>query len=120
MNEEIKDMKTILTRLFTVALLMMVSMGARAEIKIDLGGKDNNGVYEGGTVTAKQSEAKDGKVTVTLIFTPDKNYSITRKEHLRIRRAIPVPIILRLARPSIPPALMMFSHILSLPPTPSP
>ena len=76
------DMKKTLTRLFTVALLMMVSMGARAEIKIDLGGKDNNGVYEGGTVTAKQSEAKDGKVTVTLIFTPDKNYSITRKDVL--------------------------------------
>ena len=82
MNEEIKDMKTILTRLFTVALLMMVSMGARAEIKIDLGGKDNNGVYEGGTVTAEQSEAKDGKVTVTLTFTPYKNYSITRKDVL--------------------------------------
>ena len=82
MNEEIKDMKTILTRLFTVVLLMMVSMGARAEIKIDLGGKDNNGVYEGGTVTAKQSEAKDGKVTVTLTFTPYKNYSITRKDVL--------------------------------------
>ena len=82
MNEEIKDMKTILTRLFTVALLMMVSMGAWAEIKIDLGGKDNKGVYEGGTVTAKQSEAKDGKVTVTLTFTPDKNYSITRKDVL--------------------------------------
>lgn len=75
-------MKTTLTRLFTVALLMMVSMGARAEIKIDLGGKDNKGVYEGGTVTAKQSEAKDGKVTVTLTFTPDKNYSITRKDVL--------------------------------------
>ena len=78
----IQDMKTTLTRLFTVALLMMVSMGARAEIKIDLGGKDNKGVYEGGTVTAKQSEAKDGKVTVTLTFTPDKNYSITRKDVL--------------------------------------
>jgi len=75
-------MNKTLTRLFTVALLMMVSMGARAEIKIDLGGKDNNGVYEGGTVTAKQSEAKDGKVTVTLTFTPDKNYSITRKDVL--------------------------------------
>ena len=78
----IQDMNKTLTRLFTVALLMMVSMGARAENKIDLGGKDNKGVYEGGTVTAKQSEAKDGKVTVTLKFTPDKNYSITRKDVL--------------------------------------
>jgi len=78
----IQDMNKTLTRLFTVALLMMVSMGAWAEIKIDLGGKDNKGVYEGGTVTAKQGEAKDGKVTVTLTFTPDKNYSITRKDVL--------------------------------------
>jgi hypothetical protein len=76
------DMKKTLMRMLTLMLLMMVSMGARAEIKIDLGGKDNKGVYEGGTVTAKQSEAKDGKVTVTLIFTPDKNYSITRKDVL--------------------------------------
>ena len=76
------DMKKTLMRMLTLMLLMMVSMGARAEIKIDLGGKDNKGVYEGGTVTAKQSEAKDGKVTVTLTFTPYKNYSITRKDVL--------------------------------------
>ena len=78
----IQDMNKTLTRLFTIALLMMVSMGSWAEVKIDLGGKDNKGVYEGGTVTAKQSEAKDGKVTVTLTFTPYKNYSITRKDVL--------------------------------------
>ncbi len=73
-------MNKTLTRLFTIALLMMVSMGSWAEVKIDLGGKDNKGVYEGGTITAKQSEAKDGKVTVTLTVTPANGYTITKKD----------------------------------------
>ena len=70
-------MKKTLTRLFTVALLMMVSMGARAEVKV-LFGENGAEKYEGkgGTIQVKQEESRDGgKVTVRLAFIPDKNYT---------------------------------------------
>ena len=71
------DMKKTLTRLFTVALLMMVSLGARAEVKVLFGEKGTE-KYEGkgGTIQVKQEESRDGgKVTVRLAFIPDKNYT---------------------------------------------
>ena len=71
------DMKKTLTRLFTVALLMMVSMGARAEVKV-LFGENGTEKYEGkgGTIQVKQEESRDGgKVTVRLAFIPEKNYT---------------------------------------------
>ena len=70
-------MNKTLTRLFTVALLMMVSMGARAEVKV-LFGENGAEKYEGkgGTIQVKQEESRDGgKVTVRLAFIPDKNYT---------------------------------------------
>ena len=70
-------MNKTLTRLFTVALLMMVSMGARAEVKVLFGEKGTD-KYEGkgGTIQVKQEESRDGgKVTVRLAFIPDKNYT---------------------------------------------
>jgi len=73
----IQDMNKTLTRLFTVALLMMVSMGARAEVKVLFGEKGTD-KYEGkgGTIQVKQEESRDGgKVTVRLAFIPDKNYT---------------------------------------------
>lgn len=73
-------MREILTRIFTVALLALVSMGVRAQISIDLGGEKNDGVYAGGTIAAKQNDAKDGKVTVTLIATPETGYSINKDD----------------------------------------
>lgn len=73
----IQDMNKTLTRLFTVALLMMVSMGARADVKVLFGEKGTE-KYEGkgGTIQVKQEESRDGgKVTVRLAFIPDKNYT---------------------------------------------
>ena len=60
-----------------MALLMMVSMGARAEVKVLFGEKGTD-KYEGkgGTIQVKQEESRDGgKVTVRLAFIPDKNYT---------------------------------------------
>ena len=70
-------MNKTLTRLFTIALLMMVSMGAWAEVKVLFGEKGTD-KYEGkgGTIQVKQEESRDGgKVTVRLAFIPDKNYT---------------------------------------------
>ena len=70
-------MNKTLTRLFTLMLLMMVSMGARAEVKVLFGEKGTE-KYEGkgGTIQVKQEESRDGgKVTVRLAFIPDKNYT---------------------------------------------
>ena len=70
-------MNKTLTRLFTLMLLMMVSMGARADVKVLFGEKGTD-KYEGkgGTIQVKQEESRDGgKVTVRLAFIPDKNYT---------------------------------------------
>ena len=72
-------MNKTLMRISTLALLLMVSMGANGEVRVDLGGQNNDGVYEGGTITASQSDVADGKVTVTLTVTPKEGYTITRK-----------------------------------------
>ena len=71
------DMKKTLMRMLTLMLLMMVSLGARAEVKVLFGEKGTE-KYEGkgGTIQVKQEESRDGgKVTVRLAFIPDKNYT---------------------------------------------
>ena len=83
------DMKKTLTRLFTVALLLMVSLGARAEVKVLFGvngtelqsAKDGTvtlGQKEltGGTVIISQEDQKDGTTELTLAVTPDKGYRL--------------------------------------------
>ena len=82
-------MKKTLTRLFTVALLLMVSLGARAEVKVlfgvngtelqpDKDGKVTLGQKEltGGTVIISQEDRKDGTTKLTLDVTPDKGYRL--------------------------------------------
>ena len=82
-------MKKTLTRLFTVALLLMVSLGARAEVKVlfgvngtelqpDKDGKVTLGQKEltGGTVIISQEDQKNGTTNVTLAVTPDKGYRL--------------------------------------------
>ena len=82
-------MKKTLTRLFTVALLLMVSLGARAEVKVLFGvngtelqpdkyGKVTLGQKEltGGTVIISQEDQKDGTTELTLAVTPDKGYRL--------------------------------------------
>lgn len=81
MNENIdmiQDMRTILTRLFTVALLLMVSMAAGAQyVTVNIG---NNGKFDNGSITEKkdaQTKSADGNtVTVTLLVKPKSGYSI--------------------------------------------
>lgn len=82
-------MKKTLTRLFTVALLLMVSLGARAEVKVlfgvngtelqpDKDGKVTLGQKEltGGTVIISQEDQKNGTTKLFLAVTPDKGYRL--------------------------------------------
>ena len=70
----IQDMKTILTRLFTVTMLMMISMVAKADVKV-LYGEKGTETFEGkgGSIKMEQTDSKDvkTKVTVYLTFIPD-------------------------------------------------
>ena len=69
-------MKTTLTRLFTVMMLMMVSMVAVADVKV-LYGKSGNDTFTGGKISATQEVQKDGQVAVTFTIKPDNGYTFT-------------------------------------------
>ena len=97
----IHDMNKTLTRLFTVALLMMVSLGARADVKVLFGEKGTElqpakdgtitlGQKEltGGTIIISQVEQKDGTTKVTFAVTPDKNYKLA-ENGLEVYAVIP-------------------------------
>ena len=99
-----QDMKTILTRMFTVALLMMVSLGVRAEVKVLFGEKGTelqpakNGTITlgqkeltGGTVIISQEDQKDGTTKVTFAVTPDKSYKLA-ENGLEVYAVIPTDI----------------------------
>lgn len=71
-----QDMKTILIRMFTVVVLMMISMATRAiDVQIV-----NDGKFTGGTITATQSDPKGGLVTVMLYVTPNSGYTISKSD----------------------------------------
>ena len=72
-----RDMSRILARIFTVLMLTMVSMGAWADVDVQIA---YGGFFKGGTITTKQDDAKDGKVTVYLTVTPKKGYTISKKD----------------------------------------
>lgn len=76
-------------RFFAIALLMMVSIGAWADVKViygekgtelqpDKDGKVTLGQKEltGGTVIISQEDQKDGTTKLTLAVTPDKGYRL--------------------------------------------
>ena len=69
-------MKTTLTRLFTVMMLIMVSMTAVADVKV-LYGKSGNDTFTGGKISATQEVQKDGQVAVTFTIKPDNGYTFT-------------------------------------------
>ena len=74
-------MKKTTMRLFVLALLTMVSMGAGAAIEVTYGkdgSKDPN--FTGGKVLATPGDEKDGKVTFTLDVSPDNGYTITKDD----------------------------------------
>ena len=76
------NMNNIMMKLFTVALLMMVSLGARAEVKV-LFGENGDDVFsgKGGTIEVSQEpdEKDETKVKVYLTFTPQSGYAFDEK-----------------------------------------
>lgn len=82
-NDEvmIRKMNKTMIRIFTLALLMFVSMGAKADVKIEIGPNDGSG-FVGGTVELKGETAPDadGKVTVTITVIPDAGYEIQKSD----------------------------------------
>ena len=83
------DMKKTLMRMLTLMLLMMVSIGAWADVKViygekgtelqaDKDGKVTLGQKEltGGTVIISQEDQKDGTTKLFLAVTPDKGYRL--------------------------------------------
>ena len=71
-------MKKVMNRIWTLALLTIVSMAATAQVKVDL-----NESYTGGAISATQSEpAEDGSVLVTLTVAPAEGYQIAKSDIL--------------------------------------
>lgn len=71
-------MKKVMKKLWTLALLTMVSTMASAEVVIDV-----NDSYPGGKVSTTQDEpAADGSVVVTITVTPDDGYYIDKSDIL--------------------------------------
>ena len=69
-------MKKVMKRIWTLALLTIVSMAATAQVKVDL-----NESYTGGAISATQAEpAEDGSVLVTLTVAPAEGYYIAKKD----------------------------------------
>ena len=75
-------MKTTFTRLFTVLMLMMVSMGAQADVKVLFGDKGTEKFEgSGGSIKIEQADSKDdkAKVKVYLTFIPNSGYTFDEK-----------------------------------------
>ena len=86
-----RDMNKTLMRILSIALLMMVSMGAMADVKVLFGekgqelqsGKDGSITLSqkeitGGTIVITQEDLKDGTFKVVLSVTPDKGYTMAK------------------------------------------
>ena len=85
-----RDMNKTVMRILSIALLMMVSIGAGAEVKVIYGEKgtelqaDKDGTITigqkegltGGTIVITQVAQRDGTTKVTLAVTPDKGYRL--------------------------------------------
>ena len=70
-------MKKVMNRIWTVALLTIVSMAAKAEITVDI----DKSIPEGAVVVKSQSEpAEDGSVVVTITVTPPSGTYISKND----------------------------------------
>ena len=90
-----QDMKTTLTRLFTVMMLIIVSMGAMADVKVLYGEKgESTFKSDGGTIEVKQEVSKKDatKITVFLIVTPNKGYTMQEKNSIEAYATAPTNI----------------------------
>ena len=85
------DMKKTLMRMLTLMLLMMVSMGTKADVKVIYGDK-GTGTFDGsgGTIEVKQETSKDNatKVTMSLIVTPSSGYTLEKDNSLEVYAVI--------------------------------
>ena len=70
-------MKKVMKRIWMLAMLVLVSTGAVGQVRVDF-----NETYTGGTILEKgQSKpVEDGSVVVTITVTPDKGYTIAKKD----------------------------------------
>lgn len=70
-------MKKVMKRIWMLAMLVLVSTGAVGQVRVDF-----NETYTGGTIVEKgQSKpVEDGSVVVTITVTPDKGYTIAKKD----------------------------------------
>ena len=78
-------MKKVMKKIWTIAMLTMVSSMASADVVIDV-----NDSYPGGTVSTSQSEpADDGSIVVTLTVKPADGYEIAKSD-IEVVPTIPV------------------------------
>ena len=92
-------MKITLTRLLTVVMLIIVSMGAKAQVKVLFGengddkfksdGEKIEATYDGGTIVVTQKTVDATKVTVYLTVTPNKGYTMQEKNVIEAYAVIP-------------------------------
>ena len=86
-----RDMNKTLMRFLSIALLMMISMGTKADVKV-LFGEKGTGTFDGsgGTIEVKQETSKDNatKVTMSLIVTPSGGYTLEKDNSLEVYAVI--------------------------------
>ena len=76
-------------------MLIMVSMGAKADVKVLFGENgDDTFKSDGGTIEVKQEASKKDatKITVYLIVTPNKGYSMKEKDAIEAYATVPANI----------------------------
>lgn len=78
-------MKKTLKRIFSLALLTMVSMGAWAQIDVQI---VNDGQFDGGTIEVTGQKDLDDGVEVTITVAPNKGYTI-KKGDISVFSTIP-------------------------------
>lgn len=98
----IQDMKVTLTRLFTVMMLIIVSMAAGAQVKVLFGEKGDDKfksdgdkievAYDGGTIVVTQKAVDANNVTVYLAVTPNKGYTMQEKDVIEAYAVVPADI----------------------------
>ena len=76
-------MKKTTMRLFALALLMMVSMGVRADIDVVIG------EFTGGVIDEVNRSETDGGITVTILVTPDDGFTI-KKDQITVVSTYPL------------------------------
>lgn len=71
-----RNLNNMMMRFLTVIMLIIFSMGAKADVKVEIG------KFNGGTIVEKSQTKPDanGLVTVTITVTPDKGFTIKQSD----------------------------------------